>query len=729
MAAKFEWQTEEEEGWESQPDPEKVVGLSRSRRRWRPWLLAALVVVLLASAAYWQGQRRVVQAEDGQREALLASFNLVRQAAERQDRDLLASVIGGDRSWTSDQKRLLDNGWLFDAHVFGLWPHPAGARVVEVSFAPDLRSAEVVVEETYQVVSSDGLTTTVQLQRTDVYRRTDRWLWSSPEDAYWGGPGSESLVGERLVLYYPARDEALAVRLLADLDAVLDRLCREPAANCPGDWQLVVQLMRDVDVLSAMAEEAIRSGVYGRLPGARAAGAAVILPAPSLLGTPVDEAGYQAWRRGYATYVAAAALEERVDSSCCESEEDYTAALQAELAWLELGLWPATLPAPFLAGPLPAQDVALVCRAGFERGFDLYHLNLAGKDWQAVLAGRDVVRIRAVPGERGILVQEQSDVGDGMRTRLYIRRGQAELALYDQVLPLPASIILNWEVAEAQRRLILNAPEIGREFVTHRLYNLAACRDGECPPAVTVALLGRPAWSPDGQRFLTQANDLLWRREGNRQVQLGEGVVPFWIDNEWYGYVFTIEGEQQGVVAASQADDTPRLLLTLDQLLALLPAETRPERLAIGHVELNPANPDQWFILAFGLDAAGSARQAVIFTYNWNGNELQVVLQSEQLNNFSLSPGGRWLATQRYDEGQEAWLLALYDTTDVTAAPRVLSFPSPAQSRPVYDWSADDRWLLVLHQGLLQLYDPAGSQQGVYTPPVPGCSQAVWLNE
>jgi hypothetical protein len=64
------------------------------------------------------------------------------------------------------------------------------------------------------------------------------------------------------------------------------------------------------------------------------------LPAPSLIGIPTDEAGYQALFRSYAKHLVTAALVARVDWQCCERELLFDALADWELSRLDLATWP-----------------------------------------------------------------------------------------------------------------------------------------------------------------------------------------------------------------------------------------------------------------------------------------------------------------------------------------------------------------------------------------------------
>ena len=69
----------------------------------------------------------------------------------------------------------------------------------------------------------------------------------------------------------------------------------------------------------------------------------VTLPAPTLLGQPVDEDSYQALLRGYGAHLAILLADRYVDPACCGTESRVRAATRSMLVDLDLMDWP---PAP-----------------------------------------------------------------------------------------------------------------------------------------------------------------------------------------------------------------------------------------------------------------------------------------------------------------------------------------------------------------------------------------------
>jgi WD40 repeat protein len=265
----------------------------------------------------------------------------VQQANADQDVELFNTLLSGvDDRWVEAQGELVQQSGLFDRLAFDLiWQPPDTAVTqadvengpVNITVNPELNAAELTFPQDYVVAVGNGVTQTIQLQHTAVYRLgTQRWLYAPPEDEFWGE--DETVSGAMLRLTYPARDSELAQRLAFDLDDKLEEMCRTLAdLNCFTDYRLRVRWASDPQSLldAAQPGHALRSGSQ------------LTLPTPTLVGLPVDEAGYQALYRGYANQLVGAAIAGLTDYECCSHLAYFQALLDYQLD--ELGLRPLTL--------------------------------------------------------------------------------------------------------------------------------------------------------------------------------------------------------------------------------------------------------------------------------------------------------------------------------------------------------------------------------------------------
>ncbi|HEX6385343.1 MAG TPA: hypothetical protein VF177_11785, partial [Anaerolineae bacterium] len=339
MSTNFHWQTEDDSVWNDLAEPGRPY--EPGQRSW----ITVVVLLIVLSVGGWiigrQVQQRVETATADAEAEILASHNLVRMAAAHGDAELFRTVLSGrSKNWMASHSKLVEAKLLFDRSAFGLTPlaqaEPLSLTDVNIELSPELQAAELRQVWPYAINRGQGVTETVQLEHITVYRRgATRWLLSPPEPEFWGT--WRTLQGERVSLTYPARDEAIVRRLAPDLDNLLNDVChRLNDAACPADLYLQLRLETDpASLLETAGLLAVAGGGY-RLE----------LPAPSLVGLPLDERGYQALLRGYGAYVAAAAITRLVDYDCCRDNIAqglfYRALLDKQLSQLGLRPWPLT---------------------------------------------------------------------------------------------------------------------------------------------------------------------------------------------------------------------------------------------------------------------------------------------------------------------------------------------------------------------------------------------------
>lgn len=336
----FNWQTEDDVNWD---DLEPVRNTAVSRRRpWLTYLLIVMGVVTAVTLIYRQVNQRVETATTNATNDILASHNLVHRASAEQDIELLKSLLSGrDPGWVEAQNDLIEQGSLFDRAGLGLVWRPQNTAVTlddiendtaQIEISPELNAAELTFLQEYVIAVGNGLTETVQLQHTAVYRiGTERWLYAPPDDDFWRS--YETISGEMLTMAYPARDVELAQRLFLDLDAKLVQLCRSLSGfNCPANFRLRVRLENDASSLVALAQP------YHTLQS----GWQLNLPTPTLVGRPLDETSYQALYRGYAARMVEGVILRLVGYECCDHLLFFQALTDYQLSQLGLRDWPVT---------------------------------------------------------------------------------------------------------------------------------------------------------------------------------------------------------------------------------------------------------------------------------------------------------------------------------------------------------------------------------------------------
>lgn len=327
MQPNFDWQTEEEREDVWTAAESRQVG--RGRRRW-PLLLFVLVAAVSVLFAGYRLLREVeAQADEATvavREDIRAGYGLLRRAAESRDRELFVTFLSGrDAEWTSAQISALEEGVLLDRPGLGLHLLPSYQLTVTVS--PALTAAEVELQQAYAVTVERGVTETVRLEQSALFRQGEEsWLYAPPEDAYqYWGP-QEKVEGRLLTLSFPQRDEDIARALAADLEEALSELCALAHVDCPAGWRLFVHLESDPETLLQLAVDGVPAGAQE-----------MALPAPTLVGLPLDGAGYRALFRGYAGQVVTRALASLYPvDECCAYAPFREALVEWHLAQLDL---------------------------------------------------------------------------------------------------------------------------------------------------------------------------------------------------------------------------------------------------------------------------------------------------------------------------------------------------------------------------------------------------------
>ena len=332
----FEWRTDEEQGWTEEDKP-KTTAVSQPflRRRWRFLLVLLVSVTAVWLAVQWQINQRVELATVEVESELLATHNFLLQTAVDRDEDLFrANLSGRDPGWEEVQKTLLSEGLLLDRPMLG-WQHePTQERLtpedVTFNLTPDLRGAELLYPQNYAITLPDGVTETVTLQQTAVYREGNtRWLYAPPFDDFWGEWVTDE--GELVTLIYTERDAPVADRLATDLDALVVQMCAELAdLNCGVGLRIHVRLDTNPDVWLWLND----------VENVLKAGPRLNLPTPTLVGMPTDDAGYDVLYRAYAVELATAVLAYQTDYDCCRHQLFFRAVRDYQLAQLGLQAWP-----------------------------------------------------------------------------------------------------------------------------------------------------------------------------------------------------------------------------------------------------------------------------------------------------------------------------------------------------------------------------------------------------
>ncbi len=341
MTNNFNWQTEEDANWDELLPADSDQKPPRKQRR---WLYIVVILVLLIGVGYaiWQQvQQRVDENTTAMRADIVSSYKLLQHAANEQDHELFISLLSGrDSNWTEAQNDLFHAGLLIDRSPLNLPAEPLPELALDdeenlqIEFSSDLLSAEVTTKQPYSVNVGNNVDQTVILLQTSIYRLgRERWLYSPPEPEFWGEEITHS--GSFLTLTTPERDSELAGRLRVSLEQKLQEMCQTlDTALCPDGLRVVVNFSTDPAVLTDTAVPLPVTTSENTL--------SVRLPTPTLVGAPVDDAGYQALFRAYGTQLVTAVLTNLLNYPCCENAPLHRALIDYQLSELALKVWPVT---------------------------------------------------------------------------------------------------------------------------------------------------------------------------------------------------------------------------------------------------------------------------------------------------------------------------------------------------------------------------------------------------
>lgn len=359
----LEWRTLEEEDRSRRQAP--AVETPAPKRRGRRWWSLSFLALLLMAAVTW-GVRYVLQTRMEAITALveaevLAVHGSVQQAEYERDEALLGSIISSDYpNWGGSQKRMLGRGARWDRAFLGLSlvrgenDKPPTGAVTEIAFTSDWNMATVTLAFPYQ--QADG--PPVTLHQTVTYREEPTgWALVPAYPAFWGE--NRTFTGRYLTVAYPERDAAVAERLARDWDASLAAACEAlDDLPCGRTWKLKVELSTESGALAPFAQGVSpgqeRWGTFDRPPRTGGgSGSGLTLPAPSIIGQPQDEIGYQALRAGYAPLVVGAGIAEIAGWRCCSRNQRAPlwqrrgavfsrALVDKQLSQLGLAPWPVT---------------------------------------------------------------------------------------------------------------------------------------------------------------------------------------------------------------------------------------------------------------------------------------------------------------------------------------------------------------------------------------------------
>jgi hypothetical protein len=569
--ARFDWETEEEVGdinLLSAPIP------ARRRRRQRVWLFVVTLFILVALVTYWQLNRKVEARADLVEQEVTSAFELWTEAVVREDVDILNTLlVGSEAVWASGQRRMLSSGITLDRKMLGISLRDRDSDDYfsdsTINLAPDWQAADITFESTYDLAESRSDRSAVQLQHAVSFRRVNgRWFLAKLNDGFWGEWKKET--GNLLSIEFRQRDEEFAVRLKRDLEAAMVDACARLSDNglCPGKAHLELRLDSDPRVLAGLTDPDVPL-LDGRT---------FLLPSPTVVGTPVDQEGYEALYGAFATRIL----------------EPFVATLNTPIA-------------------LPREKLKILCYQRFDSVPRLYQYDVSANSWSLDLDDRTFRFLSASADDSELLLQEYFPGRSANRLRMAYVSGGVERIVFDESYSRLTSLPVGWGGTAEQPELLLfgygSSPESGH--LGH--ISLDDCHQPDCG---VQELEGFPIWSPDKQRTIVTQGETLYLGDdrGQNLEEIGEGFSAFWLDNERYGYARYI-GRSTGygaeLVMASVDSNVVRILLQPHDLAQLL----HPEKSDLAFVDFVSVSPsDRKLLVISARSYFGELNRSYIFS-------------------------------------------------------------------------------------------------------------------
>lgn len=441
----FDWQTEEEETWESWAEPPEIPPFPPKRRNFWLYLTLLMVIVIGLSSAYFQLADYADDEAAARRAHVRAAHQLLLTAVEDKDVELFRTLIERNRyPWLRDQEKLVEMGFFLGREVVDLPRFTAVAApptINNIHLNDTLDEAYLFTIETFQHTTADGRTRGVELEQIYPYRLVNgRWLLGEPSADFWGAL-TVPLIGQYVTIenVYTA-DLPLAEQLLPDFDQQIGRLCHSDHITCPADFHLNIIFDTTPHLLTPPAylttqEQSWPPNTYDQT---------VVLPTPTLIGRPTGTVSYAAVRDGYNRHLLTAAITNLTHYQCCEHLALYQAFLTQELEQLGLG-----------QAPLVAADYHAFFEQPFPLADSLNALNRTPFDpriqQQAQLLARYLIHL----SQQEPLVLQQQLLAGASITELLGGREPARLTadfvtfIYDHLSPPASPLPLPEETIEA----------------------------------------------------------------------------------------------------------------------------------------------------------------------------------------------------------------------------------------------------------------------------------------
>ncbi|MCA9999939.1 MAG: hypothetical protein KDE56_29450, partial [Anaerolineales bacterium] len=379
-----------------------------------------------------------------------------------------------------------------------------------------------------------------------------------------------------------------------------------------------------------------------------------------------------------------------------------------------------TAPPPI---PLPDQRLTMMCVTLQQEATEqssIQQYDFAAETWSVLEEWESYTLIMPLPNSSGLLLQKFDFTANALATFLW-QNGRLS-TLYAN----PDNPIFSFGQTDPTGQTLLAFqfdPENGIGSFATLPQNCA----NRCTPQT---LPGQPIWSPDGQhalfllqeapkfdefRFPNRINVYdngtlfysgteisLGNTNGQTRTDLGNGIAPFWLDNNTFGFIrldrAAPDSPRRDIVLATRDNPTLQTLIAAELFTAVLPNRQPTTQIHLRYVLPHPTNSDLLLVVGFDI----LTEEAHIWSYQQSTGEVQPLLSLGITfgSSIGVSPNGRWLLLQGADRqnSTDGQTILLYNLETGETRRYVMAFPQFAPSF-TYDWTADGEWLAYVVNG------------------------------
>jgi hypothetical protein len=738
MTNDFEWKTEDD-SFEEEGGADLIGSAPVVRRKWGRWhwgmVGGILLVVLVSFIAYSRLEKRAETLSNQLQDDVLSVHQLVVETAVSRDTDLFQTFFEQPSSrWANNQTELIARDLYFNRAPMGLWlngsPQMTTTRTITnaiTQFTPNFQTVTVQIEQPYLTRSQDGDFAEIVLLNTAVYHQTNTtWQLATPKNAFWG----ETITTETAILtgHFPARDADTAMKLTTHLNALLVFSCGHHDFHCPKDLKIDLHFATNTESMLMLNRQYELASRYSSQFGRRFS---LTLPTPTLVGLPVDEAGYQALYRGYGAQLLAALITNLHPDFYTEyPDQKLLANLLAEMEMVmpdPVGFHPLeTAVSPPI--PFPDQNILTFCR---NNNAQLYLYDRQSELWETVRSNNFIYSLYGLGNNNGALIAASSSTGNQIS---WWHQGQERILLED-TNDLFISNTSLFPDSEQNNSHIISFAAGQSAKPTWQRFDEANCAEDRCD------LVEIDQWtvaSENGRFQLVHTrDDYSWvsqistiNVQTGEQITYGLGFSAGWLDESNFAFVQTDDFDEneapiRTTLVIVDASNNRLTEIAIEDLIELQDigdnangiadfviggvVKLDDDRLLLPIYEKGPAQ----FSLAFLFESLPNTNK-FYQTHEFREYETAVFL--------STSPDNRFFTVALLE--QTSVILRFYDSLKND----YLSYPVRSAWRGGFDWTFDSNWLLILEDEGIRLVAPAHDYDYFVGHDFGRCETAVWVN-